>query len=355
MGIEGEQLVLDYLSRVGDLAHTTSMSASERAALVVRLRDEIGRQRAANGGEERKSDVKRIIRSMGRPEDVVARAAGGGVPQHAAPAAAGSGSGEGASGRKAGRKRSAAAERLPQSAAAEAELVAAERAAGPEQPVARAQLPEWQDGRIGAFVGGIEIPEMLRPPPAEPDARPGGPEAQALPPGAAVPPPPSLPGAGAVPGAPVAPGAAVPGAGVEDVKTAGERKAGKGWRARARRAVSGGRVGGPIELLAVLSLVAGTVLGSLLGLAAGWVLAYWSPRLSRREAQWTVFGMPGTVVGGYVVWVTGRLNESWGEPLPADVTLQSALADNYPVLLRLSALASALFLLWRARRPKPQG
>jgi hypothetical protein len=32
MGIEGERLVLDYLSRVGDLAHTTSLSASDRAA-----------------------------------------------------------------------------------------------------------------------------------------------------------------------------------------------------------------------------------------------------------------------------------------------------------------------------------
>ncbi|WP_049581057.1 hypothetical protein [Streptomyces sp. SBT349] len=75
MGIENEQLVYDYLSRVGDLAHGTRMSAAQRASLVNRLRDEIGRERASAPGSESQATVKRILGRMGRPEDIVAAAA----------------------------------------------------------------------------------------------------------------------------------------------------------------------------------------------------------------------------------------------------------------------------------------
>ncbi|MQS06419.1 hypothetical protein FNX48_004260, partial [Streptomyces sp. IF17] len=89
MGIEGEQLVLDYLSRVGDLAHTTGMSPTERRDLVTRLRADITRRRADVQGDESRADVKRILKSVGRPEDVVAaageRAAAVPAPRPAAP------------------------------------------------------------------------------------------------------------------------------------------------------------------------------------------------------------------------------------------------------------------------------
>ncbi|NJQ08507.1 hypothetical protein HCN56_23755, partial [Streptomyces lonarensis] len=81
MGIDGERLVLDYLSKVGDLAHSANIPSAERRQLVGRLRDEIGRQRSAVPGEERDADIKRILGGIGRPEEVVAAA--GGAPEDA--------------------------------------------------------------------------------------------------------------------------------------------------------------------------------------------------------------------------------------------------------------------------------
>lgn len=345
VGIEGEQLVLDYLSKVGDLAHTTSMSAAERAALVGRLRTEIGQQRSRVDGEESRSDIKRILRQMGRPEDVVANAAGGtaqaahSAPAVPAPAPAPEPSAPPApqpekparfSFRKPKDRAPApepepAPEPAPQARAGVAEEDAEDWAEQPKPP----QL-YWPDGRIGGFVGGIEIPEMLRAPvedrtapgPAAPDptAAPAveTPPAEAAPAEPAAPPPPT------------------------------------GWR-RANAAIRGTNrhMGGPIELIGALLLVSGAILTELAPLAIGWLLAYWSPRLSRREAQWITFGGPGLVFGGYLTWLFGRVNAYWGEPL-VDTTAGDQLADTWPLLLRLSAVVSAALLLWRARRPRPQ-
>lgn len=357
MGIEGEQLVFDYLSRVGDLAHGTSMSAAERAALVVRLRDEIGRKRAEEGGAGSQAEVKRILGKVGSPEDVVAAAAGD-------EAAAGEGGRGGrtataasvpsprAPGRSASQQRTARRGRSRQNERQNEPLPEVPRRPdGPDVPEApREQAPGeqapggpglldkpgprsvpgtyWPDGQIGRFSGGIEIPEMLRPPedpdeslaPSRPQPGPGGTE--------------QAPGGGGQ-GAPA------------------EKTPPRGFRRRAADAVRGPRRGGPLELFAVLLLFAGTVMGQLLVLALGWVVAWWSPRLSRREVQWAVFGMPGLVGGGVLVWLFGRVNGYWGEPVENGAA-QAALSDNWPWLLRVAALASAAFLLWRARRPKPE-
>ncbi|OEV14321.1 hypothetical protein AN220_28835, partial [Streptomyces nanshensis] len=85
VGIESDQLVFDYLSRVGDLAHSTRMTAAERAKLVGGLRGEIDRARAAEGGAVTKAAVRKILDRFGRPEDVVASANGGEGPRPAAP------------------------------------------------------------------------------------------------------------------------------------------------------------------------------------------------------------------------------------------------------------------------------
>ncbi|OEV30105.1 hypothetical protein AN219_12805, partial [Streptomyces nanshensis] len=81
MGIESDKLVFDYLSRIGDLAHRTPMTAAERARLVSGLRGRIDRMRAEAGGAESKAAVKKILTQLGRPEDVVAAGgASGGAP-----------------------------------------------------------------------------------------------------------------------------------------------------------------------------------------------------------------------------------------------------------------------------------
>jgi hypothetical protein len=322
MGIESEQLVFDYLSRVGDLAHATSMTAAQRARLVGDLRAHIERARAAEGGAGATADVDRILARLGKPEEIVAASVGGAsvpAPRSATrtdPAAPEAGAGRAAS---------------PPHLAGIDEL-------GPNE-----SDPDWwrtdprpygEDtgvalgGSVPGFVGGIELPEMLRPPGAQGTA----PQA----PGGSKP----LPAAGDA--------AAVP-----DPAAAGGR-----WRfLRAlRRTAAADRVpraGGFVELIAVALLVAGGVLGSLLPLALGWLAAYWSPRLTRNEVKWATFGVPGLTGAGALVWLWGRSEGRWGTPIgDGGDAMQYALADTWPVVLRVAAFATALYVLWRARRPR---
>jgi hypothetical protein len=108
-----------------------------------------------------------------------------------------------------------------------------------------------------------------------------------------------------------------------------------------------------VEWASAALLVAGAVIGSLITLGVGWLAAWWSPRLSRTEAKWAVAGMPGLVAAGTAVWLWGRIDGRWGEPIAeGGKELGRALTDAGPVVLRVAAIASALFLAWRARRPR---
>ncbi|RBM17919.1 hypothetical protein [Streptomyces sp. PT12] len=307
MGIESEQLVYDYLSRVGDLAHGTSMSSAQRASLVSRVRDEIGRERAAAGGAESQAAVKRILGRMGPPEDIVAAAA------HAAPPSAPT--------------PPTAPPSAPARPPGDVPVPPPREAEG--GPVSLDKRPgHWPDGQIGRFFGGIEIPELLRPPvEGDPEDLDEADEADEADERAADEGPPEAPPAGQRP----------------------SRR-----RRLARSALGGKRVGGPVELLGVAVLVAGTVIGSVVALGAGWLIAYWSPRLSRREAQWATFGMPALIAGGYATWLLGRASGYWGAAL-AEGDAEAAFTDHWPLLLRGAALATAAFLLYRARRHVPAG
>ncbi|KOT91565.1 hypothetical protein ADK70_16685 [Streptomyces rimosus subsp. pseudoverticillatus] len=105
----------------------------------------------------------------------------------------------------------------------------------------------------------------------------------------------------------------------------------------------------PVLLLAVLLLVAGAVTGVWLALAGGWVIAYTSRRLPRREAKFAALGVPGVIVGGLVVWLWGRVDGRWGDPI-AEGQLGHELTGVLPVVVRVAAVASAVFLVWRMRR-----
>ncbi|MFG2660162.1 hypothetical protein [Streptomyces sp. NPDC048425] len=59
--------------------------------------------------------------------------------------------------------------------------------------------------------------------------------------------------------------------------------------------------------------------------------------------------MPRTVVGGLVVWLWGRFDGRRGEPI-AQGRLGQEMADGLPGIVRVAAVASALFLVWRMRR-----
>ncbi|MFD8935445.1 hypothetical protein ACFV0R_09320, partial [Streptomyces sp. NPDC059578] len=76
MGIESDQLVFDYLSRVGDLAQQHQLPSSARMRLVADLRDEIDRRRSKAPADSPAS-VRRILSRIGEPGELVARAGSG--------------------------------------------------------------------------------------------------------------------------------------------------------------------------------------------------------------------------------------------------------------------------------------
>ncbi|CAL9448450.1 hypothetical protein SUDANB106_02419 [Streptomyces sp. enrichment culture] len=348
MGIESEQLVFDYLSRIGDLAHGTAMTAAERARLVAGVRADIERRRAEAGGAHTAAGVRRILDGIGRPEDVVA-GAGVSVPQprehrpvEHRPAR---GTPEGGRAPRGGDPPSKPPKPSKPSTAASPPHLAPAHELGPGE-----SDPDWwrrgpgapryaPGGRrpVGGFDGGIELPEVLEQPPdpekEKEEARRKAEAAEAA-------------DADAAGGFPAAPGrnrwARLP-------RPLRPRTAGAAGGAPRTARVP--RAGGAVELAAAALLVAGAVMGSLIPLGLGWLAAWWSPRLSRREAKWAVAVVPGTVAAAALVWLWGRTEGRWGEPV-AKGALGEAITASWPWALRAAAVASALYLLWRARRPK---
>ncbi|MBK3582079.1 hypothetical protein JHN63_51790, partial [Streptomyces sp. MBT65] len=81
MGIESDQVVYEYLSRVGDVAQQRQLPSVTRMRLVSELRNEIDRRRAGSTVDT-PAAVQRILKGLGSPDEVVAAAGtGAGVPQ----------------------------------------------------------------------------------------------------------------------------------------------------------------------------------------------------------------------------------------------------------------------------------
>ena len=169
---------------------------------------------------------------------------------------------------------------------------------------------------VPGFVGGLEIPELLGPTPPAPE-EPTGPDTETE---------------------------------EEPAEPVRKRRLLPRLRRRPRTttppdtaAPPRPRLGHPFLLLAAALLVAGAVLGSWLALAGGWLLAYSSRALSRAEAKWVAMGLPGAVVAGAFVWlhrVSAIQEDAMGD----------AMTAAWLVIVRIAAISSALYLVWRARR-----
>ncbi|WP_263868667.1 hypothetical protein [Streptomyces sichuanensis] len=305
------------MSKVGDLAQRQALTSGDRMRLVSRLRAEIERRRAAEGADS-PTAVQRILDGLGTPAEAVAVAGSGAegagrVPvqrQHGETAAA--------------RRVPGAA--LPPHLATEDEL----------RPVSGVHPDGWglepgpfQGGdEVHGFVGGIEIPDMLKPP--QPAGR----------------------GAAEKPEKRRASPAPEPGQDAEEDESEAEDEAGQEssdrrfrfWYSRAGVPMS------PLLLLVAVLLVTGAVLGNWLVIVAGWALAYVTRRLTQTESKLAVMGVPGLVVAGGLVWLWGRTNGRWGAPI-AEGEMGAALSETLPVVVKVAAVASAAFVLWRARRP----
>ncbi|SBT92013.1 hypothetical protein GA0115233_103852 [Streptomyces sp. DI166] len=107
----------------------------------------------------------------------------------------------------------------------------------------------------------------------------------------------------------------------------------------------------PLLLLAAAALVAGAVLGNLVVLAVGWLLAYGSRRLTEGEKKGAVIVLPGLAVTAGIVWLWGRTERRWGEPI-AEGHMSDAIGETWPWVVRGAAVASALYLVWRSQRQK---
>ncbi|MGW0822110.1 hypothetical protein [Streptomyces sp. NPDC002845] len=347
MGIESDQVVFEYLSRVGDLAQQRQLPSATRMRLVSELRNEIDRRRAKTPVDS-PAAVRRILARLGSPDEIVTAAGtpgDGDVPETPASVPV---------------QRAGEAEERPKGLR---RVVPRPRPADPEptktpddgpSPPHLAGTHELGDSavqqdwwRIGAgggpggdfglgeavpgFVGGIEVPELLRPPPEKRERPQGQPEGK-------------LDG---------------------DDDRAVEKSAGKAIekaepepaqdvdvarrRPRLPRLLPRGGWSNPLLLLAAALLVAGAVMGSLLPLALGWLIAYLSRRLSPAESKWAVMGLPGLVAVGGIVWLWGRTEGRWGDPI-VDGHMNDAITETWPWVLRGAAVASALYLVWRARR-----
>ncbi len=433
VGIESDQLVYDYLSRVGDLAQQQQLSSGARIRLVSTLRGEIDRQRGAEGADS-PATVRRIIGRLGSPDQLVAAAAESADGTVALPSArTGTGGGEqqrrvslpgpGAdfsarSRRSRGSRRSPlrgwatarktkafrkpkagfgrgasrrdpedgaggtwacsdrASDRAPGHASGARSAAVPRPADAPDDHAADDGVPvrDWPDPSaphmlgqdqqgdtdgatdwwrlepgpfdegtaIPGFFGGIEAPELLgrRPGPVEKDEKDGRHEKDAE------------GGADGPDGKAGAEG---------ETGTAARRRALRLLKLRRRKAAvvaepgpeaASGPRGGfahPLLLLAAVLLVAGVVTGSWLPLAGGWLIAYSSRTLSRTEAKWAALGLPGVVAAGALAWVWGRMEGRWGEPI-REGAMRDVLSETWPVVVRVAAVASALYLVWRARR-----
>jgi hypothetical protein len=346
LGIESDQVVYEYLSRVGDIAQQRQLPSATRMRLVSELRNEIDRHRA-KATVDSPAAVRRILDRLGTPDEVVAAAGGtsgtsgtGRVPQPPAavpvqpaprerkpepkpkglkglrrivpgprPAETGTGA--------------ETAPSVPRDAPSPPHLAAAHELGD------SAAQPDWwrlggnsfgvaaETDSVPGFVGGVEIPELLRRPPKEREpadrvAEPAAPKPEAT-----------------------------------------EAEAEPASSAARRRLVPRPAAGwtNPLLLLAAAALVAGAVLGNWFALLLGWVIAYGSRRLTSAETKVAVMVLPGAAVGAGVVWLWGRVNGRWGQPI-AQGHMNDAVAGTWPWVVRGAAVASALYLVWRSQRSR---
>ncbi|WDF39142.1 hypothetical protein PBV52_21235 [Streptomyces sp. T12] len=338
MGIESDQVVYEYLSRVGDVAQQRQLPSASRMRLVNELRGEIDRRRA-KAPVDSPAAVRRIIARLGTPDEVVAAAGGNTAPAPQAPVTSvpvqpDSRDSRAHEERPKGLRRIVPRPRPAETPAVPDDAPPPPHLASTEDLGGSATRPDWwrvdsspfgPGEDVPGFVGGVEIPEMLRRPPAKEDTRLEKKD----------------PAEDPVP-------AAVERADDPEADTAGPRRR----RLLPRRpTLPTGRWSNPLLLLAAALLVAGAVLGNPIALLLGWLIAWASRRLSDAETKWAVVILPGLALTAGVVWLWGRTEGRWSTPI-AEGHMSDAIAETWPWVLRGAAVASALFIVWRSQREK---
>ncbi|MET8825879.1 hypothetical protein ABZX40_10185 [Streptomyces sp. NPDC004610] len=334
MGIESDQVVYEYLSRVGDVAQQRQLPSSARMRLVNQLRDEIDRRRARVPVDS-PAAVRRILTRLGTPDEIVTKAGGTAAVPDTPSAAVPLQREDGAPPARSGRLRRMIPRPRTADPAPEPDPGPPFEPSAPHLAPAHelgdpATQPDWwrtdstafgPGDEVPGFIGGVEIPELLKPPPRRTKPEEEAEEAEAEEDG-------------------------------DDAEEAGTGDEPRRSR-RLLRLPTGPRRSwqNPLLLIAAALLVAGAVLGNLLALAVGWLIAWASRRLTPAETKWAVMGLPALAVTAGVVWLWGRTEGRWGDPV-AEGRMQDALGETWPWVLRGAALASAAFLIWRSQRDR---
>ncbi|WP_031478860.1 hypothetical protein [Streptomyces bicolor] len=334
MGIESDQVVYEYLSRVGDVAQQRQLPSAARMRLVSELRGEIDRRRA-KAPVDSPAAVRRIIARLGTPDEVVAAAGGKAAPAPQAPVASVPVQPEKRDADTAEERPKGLRRMVPRPRPAEPPAKT-DDAAPPPHLASTADLgdsatqPDWwrvdsspfgPGEDVPGFVGGVEIPEMLRRPAAKEDPLRKKDPAEEEPAPAAV------------------------------EKAEAPEPPAKSRRLLPRPTLPTGRWSNPLLLLAAALLVAGAILGNLIALLVGWLIAWASRRLSDAETKWAVMIIPALSLTAGVTWLWGRTNGRWGDPI-AEGQANAAIAETWPWVLRGAAVASALFIVWRSQKQR---
>ncbi|MFF2505012.1 hypothetical protein ACFVTY_16770 [Streptomyces sp. NPDC058067] len=321
MGIESDQLVFDYLSRVGDLAQQRQLPSGTRMRLVSELRNEIEARRKGVGGDS-PAAVRRILDRLGTPDAVVTGASGGPAepaePRAAVPVQ------RSKEQRPRGLRRIVPGPREDVEPGDAVDAPSPPHLAGTDELGLPGSEPDWWrvdsspfgvGDSVPGFVGGVEIPEILKPPGRE------------FPKQAAV-------------------------ETEEPDEPEADESAEDGEPRARRRLPSLPSWSNPLLLLAAALLVAGAVLGNWFALGLGWIIAYASRRLSEAESKGAVLWLPGLAITAGLVWLWGRDSGRWGEPI-AQGHMSAAVGETWPWVVRGAAVASALFVVWRSQRRRP--
>ncbi|MFI7403619.1 hypothetical protein ACIBW9_24615 [Streptomyces sp. NPDC049541] len=321
MGIESDKVVYEYLSRVGDVAQQRQLPSAARMRLVSELRGEIDRRRA-KATVDSPAAVRRILSRLGTPDEVVAAAGGTASASESTPTHVPvQREDEPDDSRRLPKSLRRAVPRPRPAEPARPETIAPSppHLASAEELGNSATQPDWWrvdstpfGESVPGFTGGVEIPDLLRPP------RPK--ELEKEPPAA-----------------------------VEQVPEAEEETAPEAAAPRRRLALPVGGWSNPLLLIAAGLLVVGAILGNWFALLLGWLIAYASRRLTRTESKWAVIGMPALAVTSGLIWLWGRNTGRWGTPIPQG-HMNEALAETWPWVVRGAAILSALFITWRSQK-----
>ena len=352
MSIQGDQVIYDYLSRVGDLAHG-KLAPPHRARMVAELRAKIETERAQTGAQD-PDQVRDLLQRMGDPEAIVAdeirrapdhlaRRTGRALPAGTSPPVPGvNGPAAGTDGTEATRQiarpgagpgSGAVGPGQPWWRAVEEED-AAEPGAPPAAQSPPGQYPSGQTHRsrpVSTPGRGDGVADWCHPIRAV--ARAAGRWAR-LP----ARPPIRVPPSRWYGCPPVEPNGSTGSAGSGEAGSPVTALAGA-FRGRNRR-----------ELLAIVLLLIGGVVPSVLALVLGYVVVLSSRVWREGDKRFAVFAVPliSAVSLALMMWLQAKGQTGGGPPSGSELGKQAA--HYVSTLTRIVGLVSAVFLGWRLSR-----